>query len=61
MKTNELCAIRRDVGGREESATMADLPMPPMLVRAVRHRYDVTPFEVQLARFLRREVIEGLD
>lgn len=40
---------------------MADLAVPPVPVGAVRDRYDVAPFEVQLALFLGSEVVEGLD
>lgn len=51
------CDVRR----RKQPPAMADLPVPPVLVGAIGHRYDVAPLELQLALFLRREVVQRLD
>ena len=50
-----------DVGGREESSPVAELPSPPVLVTLVSHGDDVAPPELQLAVLLRHEVVQGLD
>ena len=51
--------VRRDVGGREESPPVAQLPGPPVLVGAVRYRDDVAAPELQLALFLQRATRQG--
>lgn len=53
-------AIRRDVRGREESFSVADLPVPPVLVLAICHRDHVAPPKVQLAGFLWHKVVQRL-
>lgn len=56
-----LRAVGGDVRRGEQTPAMADLTVPPVLVRAVRHRYHIAPFELQFALFLRREIVQGLD
>lgn len=53
--------IAGDIGGGEESSTVADLAVPPVLVGAVGHGDHVAALELQLAGFLRREVVHRLN
>lgn len=44
----------------KQSFPVADLAVPPVLVGTIRHRDDVPSSEVQLAGFLRYEVVQSL-
>lgn len=58
-----ICGLRviwSNVGGWEQSSSITNFPVPPMLICTICHCDHVTPFKLQFTRFLWCKVVQSL-